>query len=194
MPPTWWSTRFTLTPKRRSSERSSQAGSGSPTSCKRPPSFADTQTQSWDVALSTNGPVFLELNSSGDLNLHQLAHGTGALDDAHRSHLRAATTAESADSKDRQAHSQFGRQPWRPWRSRQRSRSMPLAPGGPQGMLLRSRRPERRRPCPPPASRPAGCEVPEMGRAGQGPRRTDPASSGEARWPRMPSWTCSARP
>ena len=50
--------------------------------------FAGIRTQSWDVAISANGPVFLELNYGGDLNLHQLAHGTGVLDDVYRSHLR----------------------------------------------------------------------------------------------------------
>ena len=50
--------------------------------------FAGIRTQSWDVALSANGPVFLELNYGGDFNLHQLAHGAGVLDDVYRSHLR----------------------------------------------------------------------------------------------------------
>ena len=50
--------------------------------------FAGIRTQSWDVALSANGPVFLELNYGGDLNLHQLAHGAGMLDEVYRSHLR----------------------------------------------------------------------------------------------------------
>lgn len=50
--------------------------------------FAGIRTQSWDVALSVDGPVFLELNYGGDLNLHQLAHGAGVLDDAYREHLR----------------------------------------------------------------------------------------------------------
>jgi len=50
--------------------------------------FAGIRTQSWDVALSANGPVFLELNYGGDLNLHQLAHGEGVLDDVYRSHLQ----------------------------------------------------------------------------------------------------------
>jgi hypothetical protein len=74
---------------------------------------------------------------------------------------------------------------------------VPLAPGGPRkGARRRWRAPRlrRRRPCPPPASRPPGCDVPEMGRAGQGPRLADPASTGEATWPKMPSWTCFARP
>ena len=50
--------------------------------------FASTRTQSWDVALSASGPVFLELNYSGDLNLHQLAHGDRVLDGVYGSHLQ----------------------------------------------------------------------------------------------------------
>ena len=50
--------------------------------------FAGIRTQSWDIALSDKGPVFLELNFGGDLNLHQLAHGAGVLDAVYRRHLR----------------------------------------------------------------------------------------------------------
>ena len=50
--------------------------------------FVGIRTQSWDVALTANGPVFLELNYGGDLNLHQLAHGAGVLDTTYREHLR----------------------------------------------------------------------------------------------------------
>jgi len=46
------------------------------------------RTQSWDVALTDKGPVLLEVNFGGDLNLAQLAHGIGVLDDAHADHLR----------------------------------------------------------------------------------------------------------
>ena len=46
------------------------------------------RTQSWDVALTDKGPVLLEVNFGGDLNLAQLAHGTGVLDDAYANHLR----------------------------------------------------------------------------------------------------------
>ena len=50
--------------------------------------FAGIRTQSWDVALAADGPVFLELNYGGDLNLHQLAHGAGVLDETYREHLQ----------------------------------------------------------------------------------------------------------
>jgi hypothetical protein len=45
------------------------------------------RTQSWDVALAAQGPVLLEVNYGGDLNLAQLAHGTGVLDDRYTEHL-----------------------------------------------------------------------------------------------------------
>ncbi len=47
-----------------------------------------TRTQSWDVALTDKGPVLLEVNFGRNLNLAQLAHGTGVLDDAYADHLR----------------------------------------------------------------------------------------------------------
>jgi hypothetical protein len=50
--------------------------------------LAGIRTQSWDIALTADGPVFLELNYGGDLNLHQLAHGAGVLDETYREHLR----------------------------------------------------------------------------------------------------------
>jgi hypothetical protein len=50
--------------------------------------FAGIRTQSWDLALTSDGSVFLELNYGGDLNLHQLAHGAGVLDETYREHLR----------------------------------------------------------------------------------------------------------
>ena len=46
------------------------------------------RTQSWDVALSDAGPVLLEVNWGGDLNLAQLAWGRGVLDERYRAHLR----------------------------------------------------------------------------------------------------------
>jgi hypothetical protein len=45
------------------------------------------RTQSWDVALTDHGPVLLELNFGGDLNLHQLAHDRGILNEEYREHL-----------------------------------------------------------------------------------------------------------
>ena len=45
------------------------------------------RTQSWDVALSEHGPVLLEVNFGGDLNLSQLAYGRGVLDADFAAHL-----------------------------------------------------------------------------------------------------------
>lgn len=42
--------------------------------------FAGIRTQSWGVALSDQGPGFLELNFRADLDLAQLADGKGVLD------------------------------------------------------------------------------------------------------------------
>lgn len=50
--------------------------------------FPGIRTQSWDIALTDEGPVVLELNSGGDLNLHQLAHRRGALTPSYIAHLR----------------------------------------------------------------------------------------------------------
>ena len=50
--------------------------------------FPGIRTQSWDVALSDRGPVLLEVNYGGDLNLGQLAHGKGALDEVYAEHLQ----------------------------------------------------------------------------------------------------------
>jgi Sugar-transfer associated ATP-grasp len=47
------------------------------------------RTQSWDVALTDRGPVLLEVNFGGDLNLSQLAYGTGVPDEAFAAHLHA---------------------------------------------------------------------------------------------------------
>ncbi|MGD9867462.1 MAG: sugar-transfer associated ATP-grasp domain-containing protein, partial [Hyphomicrobiales bacterium] len=44
-----------------------------------PKYFAGVKTQSWDIALTTRGPIALEMNWGGDLNLHQIAHGEGIL-------------------------------------------------------------------------------------------------------------------
>lgn len=51
--------------------------------------FPGIRTQSWDIALSDQGPVLLEVNYGGDLNLSQLAHGKGVLDEVYVDHLRA---------------------------------------------------------------------------------------------------------
>ncbi len=45
-------------------------------------------TQSWDIALTPKGPVVMEVNWGGDSNLHQLAHGRGALTATFAAHLR----------------------------------------------------------------------------------------------------------
>ena len=50
--------------------------------------FPPIRTQSWDVALTDAGPVLLEFNFGGDLNLHQLSHDRGFLTDEFREHLR----------------------------------------------------------------------------------------------------------
>ncbi len=50
--------------------------------------FPAIRTQSWDVALTDDGPVLLEFNFGGDLNLHQIAHGRGILTEDYREHLR----------------------------------------------------------------------------------------------------------
>ena len=52
------------------------------------PIFAGIHTQSWDVALTEHGPVLLEVNFGGDLNLAQLATGKGALEEVYSEHLR----------------------------------------------------------------------------------------------------------
>ena len=44
--------------------------------------------KSWDLALTGQGPVLLEVNFGGDFNLAQLAHGAGVLDDACAERLR----------------------------------------------------------------------------------------------------------
>lgn len=46
-------------------------------------------TQSWDIALTRKGPVAMEVNWGGDMNLHQLAHGHGILTPTYIRHLRA---------------------------------------------------------------------------------------------------------
>jgi hypothetical protein len=51
--------------------------------------FPGIRTQSWDIALTDKGPIALEVNFGGDLNLTQLASGKGVLDDTYREHLRS---------------------------------------------------------------------------------------------------------
>jgi len=50
--------------------------------------FPPVRTQSWDIAISSDGPVLMEFNFGGDLNLHQIAHGRGALNPAFVAHLK----------------------------------------------------------------------------------------------------------
>jgi hypothetical protein len=50
--------------------------------------FPGVRTQSWDVAITADGPVLLEVNWGGDLNLHQLAHGRGILTETFIAHVR----------------------------------------------------------------------------------------------------------
>jgi hypothetical protein len=45
------------------------------------------RTQSWDIAVTDEGPIPIEVNFGGDLNIAQLASGAGVLDEAYRSHL-----------------------------------------------------------------------------------------------------------
>jgi hypothetical protein len=52
------------------------------------PVFSGLRTQSWDIAVTETGPVLLEVNFGGDLNLGQLATGIGVLDNAYTEHLR----------------------------------------------------------------------------------------------------------
>lgn len=52
--------------------------------------FSGVKTQSWDIALTTRGPIALEMNWGGDLNLHQIAHGKGILQGEFLEHLKRA--------------------------------------------------------------------------------------------------------
>ncbi len=55
--------------------------------CQAARVFPGIRTQSWDIALCDRGPVLLEVNYGGDLNLAQLAEGRGVLDETYRDHL-----------------------------------------------------------------------------------------------------------
>ncbi|MEC9369373.1 MAG: sugar-transfer associated ATP-grasp domain-containing protein [Pseudomonadota bacterium] len=52
--------------------------------------FSGVKTQSWDIALTTRGPIALEVNWGGDLNLHQISHGKGILQGEFLEHLKKA--------------------------------------------------------------------------------------------------------
>lgn len=51
--------------------------------------FPGLRMQAWDVALTSEGPLLMELNVGGDFNLPQLARGAGLLDDEFRGFLAA---------------------------------------------------------------------------------------------------------
>ena len=42
--------------------------------------FPGLRVQAWDVAIAAGGPQFIEMNTRGDLDLIQLAHGRGIID------------------------------------------------------------------------------------------------------------------
>lgn len=50
--------------------------------------FPGVHTQSWDIALTADGPLALEMNFGGDLNLHQIAYRSGVLSPRYAAHLR----------------------------------------------------------------------------------------------------------
>ena len=49
--------------------------------------FPEVGTQSWDIAFSQAGPLAVEYNWGGDLNLHQLANRRGLYDASYRAHV-----------------------------------------------------------------------------------------------------------
>lgn len=50
--------------------------------------FSGIKVQSWDVALTSNGPIVLEVNYGGDLNLAQLASAKGVMEKEYCNLLR----------------------------------------------------------------------------------------------------------
>lgn len=55
-------------------------GQAKQTVIKAARNFAGIKVQSWDVAFTNRGPVVLEVNYGGDLNLSQLASGKGVME------------------------------------------------------------------------------------------------------------------
>ena len=51
--------------------------------------FPGVGTQSWDIAMTPTGPMVVEFNWGGDLNLHQLAHRRGAMTQSFYEHIQA---------------------------------------------------------------------------------------------------------
>ena len=49
--------------------------------------FPMVRTQSWDIALSEDGPIAVEYNWGGDLNIHQLANRRGIYDETYKDHV-----------------------------------------------------------------------------------------------------------
>lgn len=58
--------------------------------------FPGLRLQNWDVAIGQSGPVILEVNVEGSMDLHQLAGGRGILDQTLRDALAAAAASGSS--------------------------------------------------------------------------------------------------
>lgn len=58
--------------------------------------FPGLRLQNWDVAIGEAGPIILEVNVEGSMDLHQLAGGRGILDEALRDALAAAAATGSS--------------------------------------------------------------------------------------------------